>query len=854
MFQCSKKISIFVIFSLLIVVGTPSYILPGSASEQDEDQVDGIDVSAWQSFIDWSEVYNDSISFCFAKATEGVGWTDSYFETNMNQGSNAGIYMGAYHFATPTADDAVDEAEYFVSIAGEYISEGNLKPVLDLEQGAELGSSVLSEWVHDWMETVENQTGVQPIIYVNSNYANNYLDTSVNCYDLWIAHWTYNPNMNPDTGIWDDWMFWQYSNQGSVSGISGDVDLDVFNGNLNELSSYVIGNNLVYVDDDAESTWYDHTHVRTIQEGINNASNGDTVFVYNGLYPENIIVNKTIDLSGEEKENTVIFGENVSYEPDQLFEEGFEHGFPAENWTNDGWQDSLYGQAHNGSHWAYSWSDGDVLTMPEVQILYSPELSFWTCAENSAHPEDLEVYCNGDLVFADYGFTHTSYEKQTVDLSAYEDTIVVIEFIGLTQSYYGQCLDDIQLKSHLLATSWQRVVKINADFVNMSGFTITNGFDASIQTLGVYIESNHTTILDNNINDHAYGIELQDSSNILIENNVIENNMYHGIYLWTPSGSIENTIIQDNTLDNLGYDIWLYGIQSDTAIIKNNIQSDILLEYSSYINVESNIFSNSGLSLGFSNNNIIQGNTIINSNQGINLASSCENNLIYHNNLINNNESAFDNGINTWYNSTLQEGNYWSDYTGNDANGDGIGDDAYNVSGGNNQDVYPLMKPYRWKEDINQSVFDRGFPVRHAVDGDWAGGQSFIPTTNVISKCILYLRSFGIPEFDLTVELRENNPKGPLINTVTIESLEVPSSWSWVNIDFTDTIIDAGMNYFIVIPPAPSGVINSFGYEWGYAFSNQYDNGSFWFTRDGGSLWRDLPMMYEFSFKICGYE
>ena len=110
MFQCSKKISIFVIFSLLIVVGTPSYILPGLASEQDEDQVDGIDVSAWQSFIDWSEVYNDSISFCFAKATEGVGWTDSYFETNMNQGSNAGIYMGAYHFATPTADDAVDEA------------------------------------------------------------------------------------------------------------------------------------------------------------------------------------------------------------------------------------------------------------------------------------------------------------------------------------------------------------------------------------------------------------------------------------------------------------------------------------------------------------------------------------------------------------------------------------------------------------------------------------------------------------------------------------------------------------------------------------------------------------------------
>jgi len=71
---------------------------------------------------------------------------------------------------------------------------------------------------------------------------------------------------------------------------------------------------------------------------------------------------------------------------------------------------------------------------------------------------------------------------------------------------------------------------------------------------------------------------------------------------------------------------------------------------------------------------------------------------------------------------------------------------------------------------------------------------------------------------------------------------------------FTDTTITPGIEYFIEIPPAPSGVTTSFGYEWGYTFGNQYDNGAFWFTRDSGGLWRDLPTMYEFVFRTYGYS
>ncbi len=154
--------------------------------------------------------------------------------------------------------------------------------------------------------------------------------------------------------------------------------------------------------------------------------------------------------------------------------------------------------------------------------------------------------------------------------------------------------------------------------------------------------------------------------------------------------------------------------------------------------------------------------------------------------------------------------------------------------------------------DIDQSIFDRGFPIRHAVDGDWAGAQSFTPTVDTITSVDVYLRKFGTPEFDLTVELRIDNPEGILHDIVVFTPAQIGTSFTWLSIDFIDTAVVPGTDYFIVIPPAPSGVTTSFGYEWGYAFGNQYNDGAFWFTRDGGVLWRDLPTMYEFSFRLYG--
>jgi hypothetical protein len=104
----------------------------------------------------------------------------------------------------------------------------------------------------------------------------------------------------------------------------------------------------------------------------------------------------------------------------------------------------------------------------------------------------------------------------------------------------------------------------------------------------------------------------------------------------------------------------------------------------------------------------------------------------------------------------------------------------------------------------------------------------------------------------LKIELRENHPEGTLIDTKIFDVEDVPSSWSWYEVDFTDTILTTDSDYFIVIPPAPSGASNGFGYEWGYSYGPSYDNGSFWFTRDGGELWRPLPTRYDFTIRVYG--
>jgi len=210
------------------------------------DYADGIDVSHWQGDVRWRMVGDAGYSFAFVKGTEGVGWTDSLFHENMTNGPDSGVVRGVYHFARPDlGNTGQEEAEYFLSVAGDYLQSGYLRPVLDLEVRGSLGQTALTNWVLEWMQTVENQTGVAPLIYTNLYYVNNYLTDAVTEYDLWIAYWTTgcDPTVTftiPPTGRWSDWAFWQYcvAPEGTVPGISTPIDLDIFNGIESGLTEY----------------------------------------------------------------------------------------------------------------------------------------------------------------------------------------------------------------------------------------------------------------------------------------------------------------------------------------------------------------------------------------------------------------------------------------------------------------------------------------------------------------------------------------------------------------------------------------------------------------------------------------
>ena len=196
-------------------------------------QILGIDVSSYQGTITWSQVKNTSGKlFAWAKATEGINFTDATFANNMTNGEAAGVYMGGYHFAHPETNTASAEASYFLGVASSYIKACEMPPMLDFETTGSLTGAQLTTWAVAWMNAVKSATGITPIIYTSGSIASS-LGSAVTAFPLWMAD-PDNSSIAPpaNLGVWTTWAFKQYSWTGVVSGISGNVDMDVFNGNM----------------------------------------------------------------------------------------------------------------------------------------------------------------------------------------------------------------------------------------------------------------------------------------------------------------------------------------------------------------------------------------------------------------------------------------------------------------------------------------------------------------------------------------------------------------------------------------------------------------------------------------------
>ena len=144
-----------------------------------------------------------------------------------------------------------------------------------------------------------------------------------------------------------------------------------------------------------------------------------------------------------------------------------------------------------------------------------------------------------------------------------------------------------------------------------------------------------------------------------------------------------------------------------------------------------------GIHLYTSSDNVISNNICENNGVGIFLNAYASYNVIYLNDFVSNNESSSSDysSTNIWnstekitytYNSntyTNYLGNCWDDYPGvddDDDDDDGIGDAPYNISGGSNQDIYPLMEPYDWEMPEPKAIYvDDDFVEDDPVNHRW---------------------------------------------------------------------------------------------------------------------------------------
>ena len=191
-------------------------------------EIKGIDVSSFQGKPDWSKVSNSGVKFAILRIHQKSG-VDTSFEHNYKGCKSNGILIGGYKYSYAlTPAQAIDEAEDVLSVLG---GRGLDFPVFyDLEwsQQRSLGKQAIENVAIAFLTRIK-KAGYKVGIYCNLDWYNNVLTDALKKYDCWIARYPASDNgsvqerLRPNVGVG-----WQYSSKGKVSGISGNVDMDVF--------------------------------------------------------------------------------------------------------------------------------------------------------------------------------------------------------------------------------------------------------------------------------------------------------------------------------------------------------------------------------------------------------------------------------------------------------------------------------------------------------------------------------------------------------------------------------------------------------------------------------------------------
>lgn len=187
----------------------------------------GIDVSHYQGRINWQEVARDpQVGYVYMKMTEGSNMIDNTYEYNNREARRAGLKVGVYHFfrANVTA-----EAQFanFMSVFKK--QNQDLIPIVDVELSNGVRDGVFVSRLEKLLDLITKEIGRKPMIYTGKHYYKKYCayNSKLRSYPYMIASYTFTP---PTLERGDEYMMWQFTSQGTVRGIKGDVDRSKFMG------------------------------------------------------------------------------------------------------------------------------------------------------------------------------------------------------------------------------------------------------------------------------------------------------------------------------------------------------------------------------------------------------------------------------------------------------------------------------------------------------------------------------------------------------------------------------------------------------------------------------------------------
>jgi len=467
----------------------------------------------------------------------------------------------------------------------------------------------------------------------------------------------------------------------------------------------------------------------TIQDAIIAASPSDTIFVYNGIYYERLYVNKeNLTIRGESKSNTIIdgggFGAVIRVWKDKVVISGF-------TVRNGGW--GYYYMAGSGIFLDYVVKSCVISDNIVKNCRYG--ISQWLGRNN--------IISGNTISNAEHGVSFDTGHHTTVVSNTILDTEIGINLhvsnnntiVGNTISnstsggpnwgggiYLYRSNNNTVAFNKISNTTEVGIWQYYSSYNTIADNVISQNPDIPMQySSGVHIGdfSYHNNVLNNDISKSLVGIYV---SQIVGDNNIVGNTIANltsymcGINVWGP-----NNRVMGNTITKMGYvGIQLNSISSDgqygtpNACANNLVKGNTILDSTFGINlilaapsntIEANNVSNNGLGIliaDHSDNNIIITNFVSNNYYGILLFSS-DNTKVYHNNFIKNTQQVLLSGsLNTkWDDGYPSGGNYWSDYTDADlytgpnqdmAGSDGIWDQPYIID--SDSDRYPLTEPW----------------------------------------------------------------------------------------------------------------------------------------------------------------